>query len=94
VAVGTVKWFNSTKGYGFVQPDNGGKDVFGSRARVAVESINLAAAQECYRGSGRRRPADSQPLLMLARVVRGRSREVHPNAKPAPGPQRATGCRW
>ena len=41
---GTVKWFNSTKGYGFIQDDNGGPDVFVHIS--AVERSGLNGLQE------------------------------------------------
>jgi CspA family cold shock protein len=42
--VGTVKWFNSTKGYGFIQPDAGGPDVFVHIS--AVERAGLRGLNE------------------------------------------------
>jgi CspA family cold shock protein len=44
VAKGTVKWFNPTKGYGFVQPEGGGKDVFVHIS--AVERAGLSTLNE------------------------------------------------
>jgi CspA family cold shock protein len=44
VASGTVKWFNATKGYGFVQPTSGGKDVFVHIS--AVERAGLSSLNE------------------------------------------------
>jgi CspA family cold shock protein len=44
MATGTVKWFNATKGYGFIQPDGGGKDVFVHVS--AVERAGLRSLQE------------------------------------------------
>ena len=41
---GTVKWFNPTKGYGFIQPDGGSKDVFVHIS--AVEKAGIATLQE------------------------------------------------
>ncbi len=41
---GTVKWFNEQKGYGFVQPDNGSKDVFVHIS--AVEGAGLRTLKE------------------------------------------------
>jgi cold shock protein len=46
VATGTVKWFNATKGYGFIQPDGGGKDVFvhiSAVERAGLSSLNEGA---------------------------------------------------
>jgi cold shock protein len=46
VATGTVKWFNPTKGYGFIQPDTGGKDIFvhiSAVERAGLSSLNEGA---------------------------------------------------
>lgn len=44
MSTGTVKWFNATKGYGFIQPDDGSKDVFVHIS--AVEQAGLSNLQE------------------------------------------------
>jgi CspA family cold shock protein len=44
MSTGTVKWFNPTKGFGFIQPDNGGPDVFVHIS--AVERSSLGSIQE------------------------------------------------
>ena len=48
MATGTVKWFNANKGFGFIQPDDGGKDVF-----LHVSAVESAGLQS---------PADGQKV--------------------------------
>lgn len=55
MAKGTVKWYNQTKGYGFIQPDEGGNDVFvhisaveraGIRSLTEGQKINYELVQD------------------------------------------------
>jgi CspA family cold shock protein len=45
MSTGTVKWFNPQKGYGFIQPDDGGKDVF-----VHISAVERAGLQTLREG--------------------------------------------
>jgi CspA family cold shock protein len=45
MTTGTVKWFNSTKGFGFIQPDNGGPDAF-----VHISAVERAGMREIVEG--------------------------------------------
>lgn len=49
MSIGTVKWFNATKGYGFIQPEEGGKDVFVHIS--AVERSGMGSLSEGQRVS-------------------------------------------
>ena len=45
MASGSVKWFNATKGFGFIQPDDGGQDVF-----VHISAVERAGMRELQEG--------------------------------------------
>ncbi len=45
MAVGTVKWFNPTKGFGFIEPEDGGKDAF-----VHISAVQQAGMQTLREG--------------------------------------------
>jgi cold shock protein len=69
VATGTVKWFNEQKGYGFIQPDHGSKDVF----------VHISAVER----SGLRGLAEGQKISYEVEADRRSGKESAVNLKTA-----------
>ena len=68
MATGTVKWFNATKGYGFIQPNDGGRDAFVHIS--AVERAGLSNLREGQRVEfelvpGRNGKSSAENLVVL-----------------------------
>ena len=67
MATGTVKWFNAQKGFGFIQPEGGGKDVF-----VHISAVQKAGLQTL-----------NENQRVSYEVVSERGKEAAANLKPA-----------
>jgi CspA family cold shock protein len=68
MSTGTVKWFNSTKGYGFIAPDDGGKDVFvhvSAVERAGLQGLNDNQKIEYEMVTGRDGKASAGELRLL-----------------------------
>lgn len=67
MATGTVKWFNPTKGYGFIQPSDGGKDAFvhiSAVERAGLQTLNEGQKVEFELVTGRNGKSSAENLVV------------------------------
>lgn len=62
MATGTVKWFNKDKGFGFIQPDEGGRDIYVHVSNIDTQDHNLSDGQrvEYEMAMGKKGPEATQ----------------------------------
>ncbi|MBK8907975.1 MAG: cold-shock protein [Rhodospirillales bacterium] len=68
MATGTVKWFNATKGYGFIAPDNGTKDAFvhiSAVERAGLTTLNEGQKVEYELVPGRNGKSAAENLVVI-----------------------------
>ena len=69
MATGTVKWFNDQKGYGFIAPEDGGKDVFVHHSGIAgsgFKTLTEGAKVEFERAEGAKGPEAKNVITVEA----------------------------
>ncbi len=68
MAIGTVKWFNSMKGYGFIEPEGGGKDAFvhiSAVERAGISSLNEGQRVEFEIQPGQNGKSSAENLKLI-----------------------------
>jgi CspA family cold shock protein len=73
MATGTVKWFNDAKGFGFIEPDGGGADVFAHFSAIAMEGFKTLK-----QGSRVSYEVTAGPKGQLAQNIQAESSLGHP----------------